>query len=500
MKQAEDLLAKEMTKLSVQERAAAFDDVHCVGEEHQETPEMVQKALADFEQAVQKENHPIYEFAVNQDRSFVEDPTFRLKFLRANFFDIEKSVRQMMDFLFYKAKYFGQDKVAREITVSDLTEDDLRVMLSGLYHIQEGRDRMGRVIVYLLDNEIYLLDNNKMNEFDAAIIKISPAIFVSFKYACFVSVRSFRILFHSLQCKPYITVHQIRVSYYVWWNVVSNIPDAQTKGTSSINHFALRMPDLGFLREIIPFLNSLPRRMSVVHCCVQTASAGNTIGSSDGLFRFALASIPHYLRVRSRIHSGSSMEIQYQLQSHGIPADDTFPLDKDGNPREHRMMNLWFEKHLHETNQTAPIQLRVSNVAHSAGGLSDEAQRVNFNNDIPLLDQVNAAMQHQQQVQEGVVIIPTDNDVLMGKGWRLQSHPGNVRFRFLLEAYQEEYDNCRRRKRRDVSAKLAHSLRASGIRFLEQNPDNGKWSESSMEEVGKKVGQGLRELRKKSKR
>ena len=48
MKETEEFLAAELKKLSVQERAKALDDVHCVGEELQQTPEMLQQSLAEF--------------------------------------------------------------------------------------------------------------------------------------------------------------------------------------------------------------------------------------------------------------------------------------------------------------------------------------------------------------------------------------------------------------------------------------------------------------------
>lgn len=149
MKQTELLLASEMNKLSAAERAIAFDDLHCVGEDLTETPEIVQNSLADFDLAVHKEQHQIYELAASQDRSFVENPTFRLKFLRANSHNVEKAVRQMMDFLENKARYFGEDKIAREITLSDMNEDEISLMLSGHLYIQEGSDRRGRQISHL---------------------------------------------------------------------------------------------------------------------------------------------------------------------------------------------------------------------------------------------------------------------------------------------------------------------------------------------------------------
>lgn len=148
MKETEDLLAAELSKLSVQERSKALDDLHCVGEEVQETPEMVHQSLAEFEAILQTSANRIYEVAVNQNRSFVEDSEFRLKFLRANMHNARKSVHQMLNFLEQKAVYFGEHKVAHDIFPSDLNGEDVELMRSGFFQIQEGRDRSGRTIVH----------------------------------------------------------------------------------------------------------------------------------------------------------------------------------------------------------------------------------------------------------------------------------------------------------------------------------------------------------------
>jgi hypothetical protein len=154
MKETEDFLAAEMHKLSIQEVSKALDDVHCVGEELEEDPDMMKRSLAEFDEEVKAERNPIYELAASQNRAYVEDETFRLKFLRANFYDVKKSVRQMMNLLRHKATYFGKDKVARDILLSDLNGEDVDLMMSGLFHIQDGRDRSGRVVVYMMSHAL----------------------------------------------------------------------------------------------------------------------------------------------------------------------------------------------------------------------------------------------------------------------------------------------------------------------------------------------------------
>ena len=66
LKQTEDLLASEMNNLTVQERLNALDDVHCVGEELKETPEMIEHALQEFEKVVQVEKNDVYNLALAQ--------------------------------------------------------------------------------------------------------------------------------------------------------------------------------------------------------------------------------------------------------------------------------------------------------------------------------------------------------------------------------------------------------------------------------------------------
>lgn len=140
----------EFNKLSTDEQVKALDDIYSAGSELKENPAMIDRLLTEFEQLVEHGNYPIYETALNQDRSFVEDPSFRLSFLRANLHDVSKAVDQMIRFLLQKAKYFGTDKLTQDITLDDLTPSDLKLMLSGICHIQDGTDRTGRPIMYIL--------------------------------------------------------------------------------------------------------------------------------------------------------------------------------------------------------------------------------------------------------------------------------------------------------------------------------------------------------------
>ncbi|CAJ1938864.1 unnamed protein product [Cylindrotheca closterium] len=73
MKPIEDYLASEMNKLSVQERSKALDDMHCVRDEL-ETPAMIEKSLAEFDEMLQRKKNVIYEMAENQNSEYVWNP------------------------------------------------------------------------------------------------------------------------------------------------------------------------------------------------------------------------------------------------------------------------------------------------------------------------------------------------------------------------------------------------------------------------------------------
>ncbi|CAJ1936694.1 unnamed protein product [Cylindrotheca closterium] len=472
MKQTEALLASEMSQLSVEERSKALDDLHCVGEELQETPEMIQKLLAEFEMAVQKERNPIYEMAINQNRTYVEDPTFRLRFLRAKLYNVHEAVRKMMSLLECKAKYFGDDKVARDITLDDLSEEDKQLMLSGVFHIQDGRDRNGRLIVHFFGK---LLS----------------------------------------RCKADV---MIRFSYYFFVNILSSIPDVQRKGIVAVYNDAtlpgetFTMPGFNFIRESQGFFDSVPTRYSGIHYCLQAKS--HHLALNNALVSLFLNGVPQHARVRTRIHYGSIMELQYQLQSFGIPLS-TIPFGEEGNIRND-ILNVWIDRHLEETNQ----RIRFYRPDATRGWSQDmeiESERSKQpqhghcdKNEDDAIEALGMEVHDSMWASSTEVgpddavpmnrttgpIEPTEMDVLFGKGYRLQLHPGNVRFREFLEQRRGEYEGTPRQNRRDIAIKFAQMLRNNGVRFL-QKAGSEEWVESDSAQAETKVAQFFRELRKK---
>eukprot|EP00526_Cylindrotheca_closterium_P007901 CAMPEP_0113652670 /NCGR_PEP_ID=MMETSP0017_2-20120614/28144_1 /TAXON_ID=2856 /ORGANISM="Cylindrotheca closterium" /LENGTH=657 /DNA_ID=CAMNT_0000565561 /DNA_START=153 /DNA_END=2126 /DNA_ORIENTATION=- /assembly_acc=CAM_ASM_000147 len=302
MKSTEDFLASEMNKLSVQERSKALDELHCVGEELKETPEMIETSLAEFDKVLRERNEPIYNLATSQNRSYVEDPSFRLRFLRANLHDVHKSVNQMIGFLSRKEMYFGRDKIARDITLDDLEEDDIELLLSGLYHIQDGTDRSGRVVVCFLNHLLGPSSNKSI----------------------------------------------IRVNYFVFFNILSKIPAVQTKGIvlcfydMSAPMQPVQFPSPDKVLKGVDAVTKVPVRRSAVHFCLKAVSG--ILASNNIVLEGILKGFQRSFRTRARLHYGSDIELQYELRSYGLNPE-TFPVDTNGNLRQD-ILNVWFDNYL----------------------------------------------------------------------------------------------------------------------------------------------------------
>ena len=93
---------------------------------------------------------------------------------------------------------------------------------------------------------------------------------------------------------------------------------------------------------------------------------------------------------------------------------------------------------------------------------------------------------------------PSVNDVLMGRGGRVNKHVGNVQLRNIVAARQEEYLSSSTGKldKAYIAADIVSSIRLRCHppgRFLEQNPVDHTWYEIGDERAVRKVLQALRE-------
>jgi hypothetical protein len=84
-------------------------------------------------------------------------------------------------------------------------------------------------------------------------------------------------------------------------------------------------------------------------------------------------------------------------------------------------------------------------------------------------------------------------DVLLGRGGWINSHPGNVFFRALVDEYRMEYAPAGRGSKASVAKKVVHLIRNNHGRFLKKDEDDDLWFEVGDQKAIEKTGQTLRE-------
>ena len=91
---------------------------------------------------------------------------------------------------------------------------------------------------------------------------------------------------------------------------------------------------------------------------------------------------------------------------------------------------------------------------------------------------------------------PHDNDVLCGRGGSINSHPGNERFRQLVEKRKRVYLTARfKREKRLIANSILTEIRSIDPpgRFLSRDPSTGRWYDIGDEKARDKTSQALRE-------
>ena len=99
----------------------------------------------------------------------------------------------------------------------------------------------------------------------------------------------------------------------------------------------------------------------------------------------------------------------------------------------------------------------------------------------------------------GLIDTLNANDVLSGRGGRINNHAGNITFRTVVEDYKHEYLDPRTRKleKAHVAARLVAQIRSTNPpgRFLREDPENpGKYVEIGDQKAWKSECGILREF------
>lgn len=175
----EHSLSTELLKLSFKERQAIQEEIHGVScEAIEESRELVEKSLLDFDEKINTRK----ELAVARPelddpnlrkllrnvcrinslsrdalkaakrRCYLNDRNVRLRFLRCEIFNVDKTVERFIRFLEYCSEIFGDYICEREMVLSDFNSQEITTLRASRSQLLPFRDRSGRRVLAAVGN------------------------------------------------------------------------------------------------------------------------------------------------------------------------------------------------------------------------------------------------------------------------------------------------------------------------------------------------------------
>lgn len=146
---AENLLAKEMETMTLVEHEKSIFDIHGITRVGEDDPADVELHLEQVEVGIQNiQGKPAYDRAAYWDESYAQNRSFRLRFLRCDYFRNQVAAQRIVRHFQIKQELFGDGPIlARDILLSDLSPEDIRALEAGFLQILPARDVAGRSII-----------------------------------------------------------------------------------------------------------------------------------------------------------------------------------------------------------------------------------------------------------------------------------------------------------------------------------------------------------------
>jgi hypothetical protein len=169
--QANAMMASELNSLTRAERSTLLEDVHGVGDlpPEESNPSLIQEKLRQM-------NHALFSIPVKlafdeaqrlcggKPGGLVNDPSFRIRFLRAERYNAREAAIRMVSNLEALRETFGQEALVRPIHLSDMMLDRENqgpepFLFSGnCFQVMPFRDRLGRRIIVRSGRKLFTGD------------------------------------------------------------------------------------------------------------------------------------------------------------------------------------------------------------------------------------------------------------------------------------------------------------------------------------------------------
>ena len=202
------------------------------------------------------------------------------------------------------------------------------------------------------------------------------------------------------------------------------------------------------------------------------------------------------------------MECIHTLLTFGIPMD-ALPIDVDGNVNMRQHLE-WVENQMNfERTYGGSSHDNMFEAISTSSLLSDESSsgcgisRHDGGNGFGCFDNStnnSMASSPMAAIEPSMVSSSTtphtirDTDVLFGRGRGMSKHPGNARFRKLVDQHVPQYERAGKYEKTSIAENIVNIIKQSDGRFLRLGK-SGEWESVSDEAARNKVSHAFRARR-----
>lgn len=112
-----------------------------------ETPENIQRAMEELDAEIQRApTFTLLRKVQQQNPEYINSPDFRMQFLRCDRFNVKDATARMMRYFEEKRKIWGEHCLGRDISITDLDEEDLACLTMGGHTMLPNLESSGRRI------------------------------------------------------------------------------------------------------------------------------------------------------------------------------------------------------------------------------------------------------------------------------------------------------------------------------------------------------------------
>ncbi len=139
----------DLNNLTIPERTRVFEDLAGTSPiQNEDLFELVIAIKEMNQQLASRTSKNAFEIARKQNPEYTLDPGFFLMFLRANEYDPKRAAEMVVAHFEEKLILFGEEKLTKNIELSDLSEDDMYSLESGGFQVSRSKDKAGRNIAF----------------------------------------------------------------------------------------------------------------------------------------------------------------------------------------------------------------------------------------------------------------------------------------------------------------------------------------------------------------